>query len=306
MKKLTSIILFGLILLFISNLRGQDYSNTLHTFNKMLKTDKDLSSYRTFIDTTTYLYPDMYTSLLKLNKTTQDTDLVTECFKRLVLSGYDECYYGDYFLKGYMDIKQKQWEKYRPIFEKGLDTVLVRKIKEMHEKDQYVRRNDVSDEIMLKTDSINQVELKKIITNLGKIPGIKELGYTTLNDLMIMFRHTDCNKDFFYFIYPKIIQQTKQGEFSPEQVASMIDYYWLVCEFVQKDKTKGFSYQLYGTIQLKANDGRMMKVPVKDREETEKLRYELGLPSLKEELENNSNIIYDLELFKEKFPTFQE
>ncbi len=305
MKKLTSIILFALLLLFVSNLKGQDYSNTLHTFNKMMKTNKDLSSYRTFINTTTYLFPDMYRSLLKLNKTTQDSDLVAECFKRLVLSGYDENYYNG-FLNEYMDIKQRQWKKYRPIFEKGLDTVLVRKIKEMGEKDQYVRRNDVSLEIMVKTDSINQVELKKIITDLGKIPGIKELGYTTLYDLMILFRHLDCNKDFFYFIYPKIIQQTKQGEFFPEQVASMIDYYWWVCEFIQKDKTKGFSYQLYGTIELKTNDGRMMKVPVKDWKETEKLRYELGLPSLKEELENNPKVIYDFELFKEKFPAFQE
>ncbi|MBP1646461.1 MAG: hypothetical protein H6Q16_2039 [Bacteroidetes bacterium] len=304
MKKLTSI-LFTLLLLFVSNIRGQDYYNTLHTFNKMLKTNKDLSSYRTFIDTTTYLFPDMYTTLLKLNKATQDSDLVAECFKRLVLSGYDENYYNG-FLNEYMDIKQRQWKKYRPIFEKGLDTVLVRKIKEMDEKDQYVRRNDVSLEIMVKTDSINQVELKKIITDLGKIPGIKELGYTTLYDLMILFRHLDCNKDFFYFIYPKIIQQTKQGEFFPEQVASMIDYYWWGCEFIQKDKTKGFSYQLYGTIQLKTNDGRMIKVPVKDWEETEKLRHELGLPSLKEELDNNPKIIYDLELFKEKFPAFQE
>lgn len=306
MKKLTSIILF-VLLLCIANLSfAQAYSNALHTFNKMLKTNKDLSSYRNFIDTTTYLFPDMYTSLLKLNKTTQDTDLIAECFKRLVLSGYDEYYYGDYFLKGYMDIKQKQWEKYRPIFAKGLDTVLVRKIKDMIEKDQYVRKDGISDEIMLMTDSVHHIELKKIITELGKIPGIKELGYATLNDLMILFRHIDCDKDFFYFIYPKIIQQTKQGEFSPQQVASMIDYYWLGCEFIQKDKTKGFSYQLYGISELKTDDGRMIKIPIKDWEETEKLRYELGLPSLKEELDNNPKVIYDLELFKEKFPAFQE
>ncbi|MFA7081079.1 MAG: hypothetical protein WC135_00550 [Bacteroidales bacterium] len=301
MKKLV------IIFLFVStNLCGQDYSKTLHTFNKMLKTNKDLCSYRTFIDTTTYLYPEMYTSLLSLEKTTQDTNLIAECFKRLVLSGYDEEYYEKFFLKGYMDIKQRQWEKYRPIYEKGLDTVLVRKIKEMLENDQYVRRNDVSLEILLKTDSINQVELKKIIIDLGKIPEIRELGYTTLYDLMIMFRHIDCNNDFFYFIYPKIIQQTKKGEFSPEQVASMIDYYWWGCEFIQKDKAKGFSYQLYGTSKLKADDGQLIKIPVKDWEETEKLRYELGLPSLKEELENNPKVIYDLELFKEKFSTFQE
>lgn len=66
------------------------------------------------------------------------------------------------------------------------------------------------------------------------------------------------------------------------------------------------SYQLRGMIELRLNDSIKIKVPVKSWEETERLRYELELQSLKEELEEKPNIIYDLELFKKTFLNFQD
>ena len=109
---------------------------------------------------------------------------------------------------------------------------------------------------------------------------------------------------FFNFLHPYMLRAAKNGDFVPDAIASTIDYYWFG-NFIPTDSSKGFSYQVYGTIEFRLDKTTKIKVPVKDWEETERLRYELGMQSLKEELEENPNIIYDLELFKEKFPMFQ-
>jgi len=204
-----------------------------------------------------------------------------------------------------MDVKNKQIKLYTPIFEKGKDTALISKIKIMLDNDQLARGDTVPIEEMVRVDSINHIEIVKMIKEFGKIPGIKELGNKGMENILLMLRHLEGDTNLFNFLYPYLIKQVKEGDFPPHAIASLIDYYWWA-NFIRIDSTKAISYQLYGIAELKYHDGCLIKVPVRDWNETNRLRKEIGLESLEEELKNNPNVFYDFELFKQKYNMFQE
>jgi len=281
-------IIILVILTINCDLNAQDFINYRRIFNEILKTAKDISAFETFIDTTQAYYYDFSIKLNKLNRKSENKN--------------------NKFCKDY-------WENCRK--KMSIDTALLFKITDMQFVDQAAREDDISNREMFIIDSLNYIELKKIILERGKIPGVIELDTYGLMCIETLLRHVG-DTVFFNFLYPYMIKAAKNGDFVPELIASDVDYHWFACQFIPKDSTKYFSYQLYGTMhfRLERTNGKIsgttrldksiqIKIPVKDWEETERLRYELGMQSLKEELEKNPNLIYDVELFKEKFPEFQ-
>jgi hypothetical protein len=269
------ITLFRALLISVT-INAQDYISQRRVFNDILKTAKDVSAFEIFIDTTKAYYYDFSVKLDALNRKSE--------------------YKNKKFCIDY-------WEKCRERI--NVDTALLFKITDMDFRDQSVREDDVDDREMWFVDSINRIELKKIILERGKLPGIREVDSFGLMCMNILTRHLIWNTDFFYFLHQYMLDATKEGNFVPEDIASNIDYYWFANQFIPQDSTKWMSYQLYGTMEFRLDKTTKIKVPVKDWEETERLRYELGMQSLKEELEETPNVIYDLDLFRHKFPKFQ-
>jgi len=270
--------LFFLIMLFqlFCIAKSQDYISNRRVFNEILKTAESVLDFKEFLDTIENYYYEFDIQLNRLNNKAKIKD-----YK----------FVGEYFKNFNQTIH--------------IDSVLLKKVIEMEENDQNAREEGKDDREMNLIDSINHVELKKIILEKGKIPGVRDLGNDGMLNMGTLLRHIG-DSTLLNFLYPYMIKAAKEGEFIPDHIASSIDYCWFACNFVPKDSTKSMSYQLYGTMEFRLDKKKKIKVPVKDWEETERLRYELGMQSLKEELEENPTIIYDVELFKKKFPDFQE
>ena len=273
MKKI--LILFTALITY-ANLEAQDFISYRRTFNEILKTAKDVSAFETFIDTTQAYYYDFSVKLSKLNKKSENKN------KEFCMDYWENC-------------KKKI----------KVDTALLFKVTDMAFRDQAAREDGIDDKEMAVIDSLNHIKLKKIIIELGKIPGINELDSYGMLEVGLLLRHLNGDTVYFNFLHPYMLKAAKNGDFVPDQIAAHIDYYWFGL-FTPKDSTKGFSYQRYGTMEFRLDKTTKIKIPIKDWEETERLRYEIGMPSLQQELEENPNVIYDLELFKEKFPSFQE
>lgn len=272
MKKIFFVII---VLMFYNNVLSQNYVSDRRIFNEILKTAESVLDFKEFLDTTENYYYEFEIKLNMLNNKSKikDYKLVAE---------------------------------YRENFEKEIkiDTALLFKVTDMEFRDQAVREDNIDDKEMIRIDSINHIEIKKIILEKGKLPGVRDLGNDGMLNMGTLLRHIG-DSALLNFLYPYMIKAAKEGDFIPDFIAYNIDYCWHANNFIPKDYTKWISYQLYGTLEKRLNKREKIKVPVKDWEETERLRYELGMQSLKEELEENPNIIYDLELFKQKFPEFQ-
>jgi hypothetical protein len=264
-----------LALVFCNEIKSQDYILHRRIFNEILKTAKNVSAFETFIDTNKAYYYDFGIKLSNLNRKSEHKN--------------------NKFMGNYWDNCDKEMK---------VDTALLFKIIDMEFRDQAAREDDIDNSEMLFIDSINHIELKKIILEREKIPGIRELDSFGLMCISTLLRHQG-DTVFFNFLHPYMIKMAKNGDFIPEEIASAIDYHWFANQFTPQDSTKWMSYQLYGTMEFRLDKTTKIKIPVKDWEETERLRYELGMQSLKEELEETPNVIYDLDLFKQKFPKFQ-
>ena len=281
-------LIIPIILIICSNINAQDFVSLRRTFNEIMKTAKDVSAFETFIDTTQAYYYDFAIKLCDVNRLSKKKN--------------------NKFCKDYLaNFKKKM----------TIDTALIFKITDMMFVDQASREDEVDYKEMNFIDSLNHIELKNIILERKKLPGINELETYCLESIEILLRHLG-DTVFFNFLHPYMVKAAKEGDCLPENIASAIDYHWFICQFNFTDSTKIFSYQLYGTDQFRleriggiTGTSRLdqypqIKIPVRDLEETERLRYELGMQSLKEELEKNPKVIYDMELFKKIFPEFQD
>lgn len=186
----------------------------------------------------------------------------------------------------------------------NIDSTILKTILILCDFDQSFREKEEDFWKVQYVDFINHCALKEIINKIGKIPSIYEIGEDSDNMILLLSHIGDTA--FFNFIYPYLIKQTKEGEFKPNNTAYIFDYHWHACHFNFIDSTKYISYQKYGTLDVSLDEKMKILIPVKDIEETNRLRLEIGLESLEDYLKDNPDIIYDKDLFIKTFPQFQE
>lgn len=275
MKK-SIIIIITLTQFYVLN--AQDYISHRRIFYNLLKEAQSVTDFKIFIDTSQAYYHDFLIQLSKLNQKSNIRD--------------------DIFIADYAKKCNKK---------SNIDTITMFNIINLNIIDQAAREDYVSYEEMKITDNIVHKELKKIITRKGHLPSIYEVGnYCSKVCLMTILSHQLINIDScFVFFYPYILKAAKNGDYTPEEMARLIDYYWYNEIITNKDSSELKCYQLYGTQDLYLDKHKKIKIPVRDIAETEELRYKLGMQSLKDELQKDTTIIYDVELFKQKYPIFK-
>jgi hypothetical protein len=90
-----------------------------------------------------------------------------------------------------------------------LDTSLIKQLKCMAENDQKYRGNEELEyELQKSLDSLNWVELKQIVQQLGRMPYFKELGFEGQENLEILFFHM--NKGIIEWFLPYIRQSVME------------------------------------------------------------------------------------------------
>ncbi|MDR0619402.1 MAG: hypothetical protein LBG17_05835 [Bacteroidales bacterium] len=180
---------------------------------------------------------------------------------------------------------------YDSIFITSVDTALIRKAFMMSSRDQEAIRNQ--DYIMIRiVDSLNLIELEKILEKYGTFPGVKKLGMLDYIDLRMVIHHTS-PKQILDKWYNLLMQLIKDGEFAPSEVAGSIDDA-IIRDGTVIDNKWAIKYTIYGTY-----DYKNLCIPVKDIEQTNKWRREIGLPPLEYDLKKRGTEYNEAEFIKE-------
>lgn len=104
------------------------------------------------------------------------------------------------------------------------DVELIARIRRMAERDQSVRdlEVEVEDNVMWAADSLNALELRAIVAEMGRLPGYSDLGWEGLDDLDLLFHHMQF-KDLQFFT-PYVIAGIRTGEYTDNTtIAYQID-----------------------------------------------------------------------------------
>jgi len=90
-----------------------------------------------------------------------------------------------------------------------LDTSLIKQLNRMAENDQKYRSEEVFDyKLQQSLDSLNWIELKDIVQQLGRLPYFKEVGLEGQENLEILFFHM--NKEIIEWFLPYIRQSVME------------------------------------------------------------------------------------------------
>jgi hypothetical protein len=163
-------------------------------------------------------------------------------------------------------------------------------------RDQYNRRDRKKQPPL---DSINLQIIKTIIREHGRMPGMRELGFTRAQGLSgVLFHHVE-ERYRLDTLAHVIIKQTLQGEFIPESTAQFIDH---GCWF-DADLPYHFTRVVFGSEGMRSG-GISHVVPVRNRACIDELRASLGLTSLERMAEMRKMVIYSDEEFEKKFEGF--
>ncbi len=191
------------------------------------------------------------------------------------------------------NVIKKRYSFYDSIFIASVDTALISKVYMMYDRDIGARTNLNDDyNIMNVVDSLNFIQLEKILEQYGTFPGVKELGMHSFNNLRTVIHHTEPIQilDKWYNI---LIQLIKDGEFTPSGVAGSIDYA-IFKNMMLADGKPAVKYMRYGTY-----DYKDLCIPVKNIEQTNKWRREIGLPPLEYDLKKRGTKYDEAEFIKE-------
>jgi hypothetical protein len=199
-------------------------------------------------------------------------------------------------------VKSKYWREYKRVYrakrkeyERNVNKELADRINTMYKNDQKYRGRMlfVNMEKQKVLDSLNLIEIKKMQTEYGKIPGIKEIGYEGMMLLYITFRHVE--EDYSINVLgPQIIEQSKNGDFPPYMGPGIIDYKALM---QVSSRQYYMTCQIYGTqIMTTPKSKTRVIIPVRDYMNINILRQSVGLGVLGD----NTSAIYNEDIIKEE------
>ncbi|MDR0619407.1 MAG: hypothetical protein LBG17_05860 [Bacteroidales bacterium] len=178
---------------------------------------------------------------------------------------------------------QSQVIIYDSIFYTSVDTVLMNFVSRMHERDQKPRmENDY--ENMLIADSLNLIELEKLLQQYGTFPGVRKLGVSGMNEMKILIHHE--SEQILDKWYDVLMQLIIDGEFAPILIADIIDHAIFMNGYPINNKW-ATKYVKYGTAEFKG-----ICEPVKNIEQTNRWRREIGLPPLEYDIKKRG-VKYD-------------
>lgn len=186
---------------------------------------------------------------------------------------------------------------YDSIAQSKLDKELISLIDSMFAEDQRVRTNEVSREESWRVDSLNLVVLKELMNKYGRFLGVRDLGKSARKyEMLIIHLEPEQILDVWH---DKILESVYRGDLSPSGMTYAIDYA-IFKSFEIIDGRPAVRYSRYG----QTNFGNLV-VPVRDIEETNKLRKSVGLPPLEYRIKME-NLIYDVDIFKNRFQLIEE
>lgn len=187
---------------------------------------------------------------------------------------------------------------YDSIANLSLNNDLINLIDSMGEADQRVRMPGIPNDELRRVDSLNLTILKNLMSQYGRLLGVRDLNLPTVNQYALLLHHLSPEMILKTW-HEKILGSIHNGDLSPETLAHSIDY----AIFKDMDIIDGkpaVRYSRYGMANFLG-----ICHPVKNMEEANKLRKEIGLPPLEYHLKKHG-IIYDVEAFKEKIQIIEE
>ncbi len=168
--------------------------------------------------------------------------------------------------KYYLNVKERfnrDYSKLSKQYYSSLNKELIKKILYLKEIDQWVRKNNFSQQKMDSIDLIHEKELKKIFNQFG-YPSHHLVGKNSISNnvsIKTLLLHTDDSIRINYFM-PKVLSYIKEGKASPYIYGVMKDQYLLYND----------QEQYYGTYTTR----KPISVPIK---ELNNRRESIGLPN---------------------------
>jgi hypothetical protein len=280
-------LLFILLLSICYNIQAQDYKKYTY-YSELASYHKEPDSINYYREKALIYVKEPFCKdrfyLLRKNSKERDTVKFLENSMILLTKGYPK----EWILEKIKDDKflsdeQKKKIETTEYLVYDLDVPFIAEFSELLGADQFLRRyysedRDCLEKYALKADSISHVRLKKYIEENG-IPDIRRLGYYQ-PILFVLISHiiaTESCADSWYGYYrPKLIKMAEEGKFFYDMIASYDDRYHWAFE----------NQQIYGTIHMLITDDnqpsekqkRKIIAPIKDIENLDKRRSELGLP----------------------------
>jgi hypothetical protein len=180
------------------------------------------------------------------------------------------------------NVIKKQIKKYDALRKTQENKDLINKVVSMCRKDQrvrnvkgYSRSAQIAIEII---DSLNLIELDKMFTQRNSIPGIRELGIKGWIDLSTMLHHFSYKWLLKWNNY--ILKGINNGDFAPETIADILDYTRRGNKAKVVEGKLHLPYSIYGENVMSG-----IGFPVKDIEEANRKRKNIGLPPLEYSLQ---------------------
>ena len=178
----------------------------------------------------------------------------------------------------------------------NLDKKLIHLIDSLQREDQRVRQPNITQEELLRVDSLNLVILKRLMNKYGRLLGIRDLGGDAMRNYEILLHHLGPEMLLDTW-YDKIIEGIYNGDLNPQRFSNSIDYA-IFGNMMIVDGKPAITYSRFGATMLQSPDGKSICHPVKDINEANERRREIGLPPLEYYLKKN-DIIYNVDAFKQ-------
>ncbi len=168
------------------------------------------------------------------------------------------------------------------------------------QQDQFYRRKDYDNNWKKQNviDSTNIVKIYEIRRTIGKIPGIKELGYSRTKHFTIIFCHTQPNQ-LFDSLASILLRQVVMGDFIPNSITSSLDKI-ASCD---ADRPYAFTRSIFGTaLSFSTKENVHWIIPVRNYKYLNKLRKSVGLPTIEQSLLLSENkTVYNEELVRRNY-----
>lgn len=180
-------------------------------------------------------------------------------------------------------------------------SLLCSTIDSLCKEDQLYRKRDYDKnwKRQMIIDSTNIIKIYEIRKKLGKIPGIKELGYSRAMHFANIFCHTQASQ-LFDSLHLILLNHVVQGDFTPKMITGAIDKIALG----DADRPYAFTRVIFGTTRSYSRKDSLYYIhPVRNYKCLNKLRQSVGLPTLEQQLLlSEDKTVYDEELVRRNYP----
>lgn len=142
-------------------------------------------------------------------------------------------------------------------------------------------RNGTDWEMMHKQDSLNLIEVEKVLNTYGWL-GSEEVGKDGSSAIFLVIQHAELPTQEKYF--PMMKDAVKNKKARPQDLALLED------RILMRQGKK----QIYGSQINSTNGGKMIVYPIEDPANVDKRRAEVGLPPMSKYLEH-FDMVWNLE-----------